>query len=180
MRLITKFEIIGSRITEVHATFEDLNGCDCSTIFFTVDRGFSFALPEPGHPWKTAELPPSAERLSDQSSSESYKVEGSWPSMQFIPESSSVVDIIKRIKQRRIAGVFCQKMDQDLGFYEPDASLLLFDDGSQAFCVTVAPHGTGGTGLFYRTVDDLLKLDDLVDFFQVPLEPDDGQNEAGA
>jgi hypothetical protein len=151
MRQITKPEIVGSRITDIHAIVEDFHGCDCTTIYFTVDRGFSFTLPEPGYEWKTVEVPPTAERVP--------------PSLRYIADPPSFGDVIERLKQRRILGVFCRKI------YEPDASLLLFDDGSQVDCVTVAPHGTGATGLNYRTnVDELLKISELVDFFEVPLE----------
>src|SRR5262249_35856207 len=149
MRQIAKPDVVGARITEGHSTFEDFGGCDCTVIYFTVDRGFTFSMPIPGELWKTADVPTTAERLRDEDDSPSYKTEGSWPSMRFIPEASTKIDTIKRIKQRTIAGVYCRNMDEALGFHEPDDALLVFDDGSQVFCVTVAPTGTGATGLHY-------------------------------
>jgi hypothetical protein len=167
---MTKPDIVGARIIDVHSTFQVLDGYECTTIYFTVDRGFSFILPIPGFQWERIEVPPTAERLPDGYLSKSYKVEGSWPSVRFIPEPPTKNDVIRRIKERTIQGVYCRKMDEDLGFYEPDDSLLLFDDGSQASCVTVAPHGTGATGLHFRTdVGELPKIRDLVDFFEVPI-----------
>jgi hypothetical protein len=164
----------------VHSTFEDIGGYDCTVIYFTVDRGFSFTMPVPGDRWRTTDVPHAAERLHDEYDSPSFKIEGSWPSMGFIPEASTKIDTIKRIKQRTIAGAYCRKMDEELGFHEPDDALLVFDDGSQAYCVTVAPHGTGATGLHYLTESDrLLKPGDLVDFFEVPLEKK-SDKEAGA
>lgn len=46
--------------------------------------------------------------------------------MRFIPEASTKIDTIKRIKQRTIAGVYCHKMDEELGFHEPYGALLVF------------------------------------------------------
>jgi hypothetical protein len=161
-------DIVGARITAIHSTFEV---GDCTIVYFTVDRGFSFSMPVPGCEWQTCEIPYSAEAWADEIVSESYKVEGSWPSMRFIPEAPTTIDIVKRIKQRTIVGVYCRRMDERLGFYDPDDSLLLFDDGSQASCITVAPHGTGQSGLHYRTdVDQLPKVAELVDFYSVPLD----------
>jgi hypothetical protein len=171
LRPITKPDIIGARITDVHSASNVLDGFDCTFTYFTVDRGIAFAMPSPGYRWQTTEVPPVARRLPDTYVWESYKIEGCWPSMRFIPEPSTTIDIIKRLKQRTIAGVHCLKMDKELGFYKPDDAVLLFDDGSQAYCITGAPHGTGATGLHYITdPGQLLKMDDLVDFFDVPIE----------
>ena len=202
--IITNKKIFGARITEVHSTFEELGGCDCTTIYLTVDRGFTFVMPNPGEEWRTAEIPSTAERLPDQYESETYRfesgVEGrlgvlsklfawflgekdrpiAWTAgvsvpikelkyFGAIPEPPATVDVIKRIKQRTIVGVYCPRKKFDC--YDPDDSLLLFDDGSQAYCVTVAPHGLGATGLQYRTdVEGLPKASELVEFFDGPPE----------
>jgi len=169
---ITKLDIVGARITDVRSKYEDLVDyeCDCTTIYFTVDRGFSFTMPVPGYPWESCEIPSTAERLPDEYVTESYKVEGPYWTRRVIEEQKKF-DAIKRIKQRTILGVYCPKMDEELGFYEPDAALLVFDDGSQASCATVAPKGLNATGLYYRTdVSELPKIFDLIDFFEVPSE----------
>ncbi len=168
MLIITKPDIVGARVTDLHSTCENLDGYDCTTIYFTVDRGFSFILPTPGFSWEKAEIPAGAGLLPDESFSQSFSVEGTWPSMRFIPDPPTKIDIIKRIKARTIQGVYCWKVDEDLGFYEPDDALLLFDDGSQAFRVTGAPHGTGAAGLHYRSAD--CEHSELIDFFEVPIE----------
>jgi hypothetical protein len=202
--IITKQDIVGARITEVYSTFEDLEGCDRTVIYFTVDRGFSFTIPNLGGEWRRSEVPPTAERLPDQHVWKTFKIESrverrprllwklfgwilgeknattSWTAgtpvpldksreLRITPEQAITADVIKRIKQRTILGLYWPKMNENLGFFAPDDCLLLFDDGSQAYCVTVAPHGLGATGLHYRTdVAELPKASELVDFFDVP------------
>ena len=101
-------------------------------------------MPWPGNVWETVEIPASAERLGDE--------------------------FLKQFTQRTIAGVYCPKMDVQI--YSPDDALLVFDDGSQATCITVLPQGLGMTGLHYRTHrSQLMKLANLVDLFTVPFGP---------
>lgn len=181
MDYITKPDIVGARVIDVRATFEDLVDyeCDCTTIYFTVDRGFSFTMPVPGYLWERAEIPRTAKRLPDESIEESNKFEGPYWARRYVLNPPKTFDIVRRIKERTILGVYCPQMDREIGFYEPDSALLVFDDGSQASCVSVAPKGLGATGLYYRTdVSELPKIDDLVDFFDVPLERDGGQHDA--
>jgi hypothetical protein len=178
MHPITRSDIVGARITEIYSTFEDRDGYFCTVIYFTVDRGFTFILPVPGFRWHTAEVPSSAERLPDESQPRSYRIEGSGRPLRFISEETVADDTIKRIKQRTIAGVYCRKMDPELGFHPPDDALLVFDDGSRAYCVTLGPHGVSDTGLHYQTdVRELPPAADLVDFFDVPLDLETGEHE---
>ena len=151
--LITKPDIVGARITDLHSSSsEDLDDLDFTRVYFTVDRGFSFELPTPGYEWETIVVPPAAECLPDEYLSWSYNVKrGRLFGLRITPETPTKVDLIKRMKERTIQGVSCWKLDEELGFYPPDSSLLLFDDGSQAYCVTVCQHGTGQSGLHYLT-----------------------------
>jgi hypothetical protein len=134
MKLICKQDIVGARVTDIHASYEELYGCDCTTIYFTVDRGFTFNLPCPGHEWLRVELPPDAEPLPDEYGEESFRVKkGWWFGTKFVQEPSRKIDIVKRIKERVIAGVYCPKPDEGLESYEPDDAFLVFDDGSRFF-----------------------------------------------
>ena len=170
MASITKDDIAGSRITKIHSSYEDMDGCDCTTVYFTTDRGLVFTMPYPGYRWE----------LPDQYEENSYAVRKHfffW--RKFVRQDSRTIDLIRRMKQRSILGVFCPKMDEDLGFYEPDEAFLRFDDGSRAYCTTVAPHGTGASGLHYITNPEEIEDEDLVDFFVVPLVDEEPKDEDG-
>ncbi len=180
MASITKDDIAGSRITKIHSSYEDMDGCDCTTVYFTTDRGLVFTMPYPGYRWEATEIPPDAEELPDQYEENSYAVRKHfffW--RKFVRQDSRTIDLIRRMKQRSILGVFCPKMDEDLGFYEPDEAFLRFDDGSRAYCTTVAPHGTGASGLHYITNPEEIEDEDLVDFFVVPLVDEEPKDEDG-
>ena len=172
MPIITKDEIAGAKIVKVHSTYENIDGYDCTTIYFTTDNRLSFAMPSPGYKWKRSEIPVDAQELPDEYEEESYLVKNHWFfGRKFVPQTPRKIDLIKRMKERSIIGVFCPTMDEELGFYEPDDAFLLLDDGSRVHCTMVAPHGTGGSGLHYITDREVLaNAGELVDFFSVPLE----------
>jgi hypothetical protein len=131
-------------------------------------------MPYPGHRWESAEIPSNAKELPDEFEEESYLVKNRWPfGRRLVRQKPRKNDLVKRMKQQSIVGVFYPKMDEDLGCYEPDAAFLLFDDGSRAYCTLVAPHGTGASGLHYIADHKDFEADEkLVDFFSVPLELD--------
>jgi hypothetical protein len=170
---LTKSDIVGARIFDIHADGDAADGLDCAMIYFTVDRGFSFLLPTPGYPWNRSSIPAGAERLLDEYVIPETKVlDPTYPTQRFVLVSSTTVDDrVRRIKERTILGVYCRKLVGPNDFYEPDECFLVFDDGTRAYCVTVAPHGTGSAGLHYRSdLCQLPKVTEFVDFFAVPLE----------
>jgi len=151
MRDIQKSDIVGARIIDIRETYELTDGgLDNRQIYFTVDRGFTFITPIAGLRWTTVELPDNAKRLPDESVSEQFAVKRGWfgrPRWKRLP--STKVDTIGQIKQRRISGVYCSPFDEKLGFHYPDDGIIVFDDGAQASNTIVAPHGTGGAGLYF-------------------------------
>jgi hypothetical protein len=167
--IIRKENILGARISDIHSTHEVIKGYNVSTIYFTVDRGFSFTLPWAGHEWTTTDLPIDAARIPDEYCEDSFRVKYSWfKRIKFIREPSKKVDIVKRIKGRSIMGIFCYKKEgHDL--YEPDGSFLLLNDGSKVYCKSVAPQGIS-VGLFFEIKEEVQKVENAVDFFDVPLE----------
>ena len=173
-RRIQKTDIVGARVVDIHATGELENGLDVCVIYFTVDRGFSFTLPNAGRPWDSVEVPPSAKRMEDEVVIESFAVKRGWFGFtRFVREPSSIDDRIKQIKRRLIAGVYCEPFDTELEFYEPGTSSIVFDDGSRASNTIVAPSGTGAAGLhYYKPSECTGPLDQLVDYFTIPLESD--------
>jgi hypothetical protein len=171
---IAKEDIVGARIVDIHSTFERENDLDVHVIYFTVDRGFTFTLPHAGFPWDSVEVPPNAKRREDEVVVESFAVKRGWFGFtRFVREPSSIDDRIKQIKQPLIAGVHCGPFDKELGFYYPGEGTIFFDDGSRASNTIVAPSGTGAAGLhYYKPSECTEPLDQLVDYFTIPLESD--------
>jgi hypothetical protein len=145
--LIKKADIIGSRIIAINQTHEiDDGGNDCCQVYFSADRGFTFTTPFVGVPWQTSDVPGTAQPFG----------------MRLF---SAAKRFVRQLRKRTIAGVYCCPE-------EPDSALLVLDDGSQLYNNVVAPHGTGGAGLYYRKPGKARPLDQMVDFFDVPLDPD--------
>jgi hypothetical protein len=187
MKRIRKEDIAGARITAIHALGEELpaegeGGVDCTStrVFFTVDRGFTFTLPRPGRRWFSEALPPGAEAMPDESVEEWYRIVTDRSSrMEFVPGEPRKIDVVRRIKARTIAGVFCDKEDEAPGYDISEDAFLVLDDGSQVSCLAVAPKGIG-TGLCYETdAGEIPGPEARVDFFAIPVEDDSGGS-AGA
>ena len=172
MRSISKADIEGARIVDIHETYELLDGgLDCRTIYFTVDRCFTFVAPFAGMEWNSVELPKNAKRLEDEVVIPGFAVKRGWFGWQrFVPLPSTTNDTVKQIKQRTIAGVYCAPFDEELGFHYPGDGIIVFDDGSQASNTVVAPHGTGAAGLYFFTGEKCTPLAELVNFFTIPIE----------
>jgi hypothetical protein len=175
MRIIQKADIVGARIVEIYEACELSSESDyeSSVIYFTVDRGFTFTTPYAGQAWITIELPANAKRCADEVVSDAFAVKHGWFGlMWFVRLPSTTIDTVKQIKLRRIAGVYCRKFDRSLGFQYPDDGIIVFDDGSQASNMVAAPNGTGGAGLYFFANDSgrCTPLDQLVDYFTIPLE----------
>ena len=177
MRDIQKSDIIGARIVDIHETYEvNDGGLDCRQIYFTADRGFTFMTPTAGIRWTSLELPKHAKRLPDELENHELSVKRGWfGRLRFTRLPSTKVDIVGQIKKRRISGVYCGLFDEKLGFHYPDEGTIVFDDGSQASNTVVAPHGTGGAGLYFFPADSgrCTPLGRLVDYFNIPLEKAD-------
>ena len=171
MRAIKKTDVVGARIVDIHETSEPSEGLDNRVIYFTVDRGFTFITPFAGQPWYTVEVPTEAARLEDVIVQPVFAVKKGWSGrMRFKPLPPETSDIVRQIKQKVVAGVYCGPFDQTLDFYHPDDGTIVFEDGSQASNNMVAPQGTGGAGLCFRT-DSLhcTPLDQMVDYFSIPV-----------
>lgn len=170
MQPIDKADIVGSRIAEIHATHENHDGCDFTSIYFTNDRGITFTMPLPEHEWIQEKVPEDAEEVPDEYEEMYYAVQRCflfW--RKLVPTESRTIDLVKQMKSRKIEGVFCAKLDEELEFYEPDDVFIGFDDGSRAYCISVAPHGTGASGLHYITDSDISdEKGEVVDFFSLP------------
>lgn len=168
---ITREMIVGSRIVDLHETYElSDDGLDIRIIYFTTNRGFTFQTPFAGDPWQTCEVPNKAEQLEDEVIRCSYKVVRSfWRLQRFVREPSTVIDTVKQIKARRISGVYCGAYDKSLKLHYPQDGVIVFEDGSQASNNMVAPHGTGAAGLYFHESTDAPELTDMVDYFTIPL-----------
>lgn len=169
---ITQDMIIGARITEVYSTREVKDGLDFSAHYFRTDRGFDFTLPYGGCPWKIARIPSTAVLMEDRRTISSFAVHRSWFGRQiFRREPDTVDDLIFRLKQPSIAQVLCESFDAELGFRPPHEATLIMSDGSALSCTAVAPHGTGGAGLYYHSAcDSMFDASVLEDYFTIPLD----------
>lgn len=162
MEAIRREDIEGARIARIHSTFSEADGLNFTVIYFTVDRGFSFTLPAmAGQAWFKCEVPAEAVEEEDEREEGSFKIQRNWFGMvKFIPQPPRKIDWVKRIKQRTIVGIFCDRAYQT-------HILILFDDGSQAHCLVGAPDGVGG-GLFWDSKEQGAPVADLVNFFELP------------
>lgn len=168
-RVLRRDDIVGARITDVHGTFEVVEGLNHSRIYFSVDSGITFELPYPGFEWVSASLPPDAEKLEDEFVEDSFSVKRGWfGRLRFTREPPETNDIVKKIKERPIRGVFCRKLDDPDDVYGPDPAFIVFEDGDIAYCMSVAPNGIS-TGVFYRSADEVEEMGDLVDVFDLPI-----------
>ncbi len=170
--MITRDMIVGARITDVYSTHEVKDGLDFSAHFFRTDRGFDFSLPFGGCRWETVQIPSIACIMEDRRTISSYAVNRGWFGRQiFRWETDTVDDVIFRLKQPSIAQVLCEPADAELGFRPPYEATLLMSDGSTLSCTAVAPHGTGGAGLYYRGADESrFDASALDDYFKIPLD----------
>lgn len=161
--------IVGAKVTAIHLTSVDDDEFSYIAVYFTVDRGLTFQLPCPGQEWFVSVIPEGAEELPDETSVPVFQVKRGWfGKVRVLEEPPQKIEVVRKIKERTIAGVFCHRVDDD-DIYMPDDAFLLFDDGSRAFCVSSAPEGIAG-GLFHRPKDPNEKTADLISIFDVPLE----------
>ncbi len=176
---ITREMIEGAKIVDLHETYElSDDGLDTRIIYFTTDSGFTFTVPFAGALWETCEVPEGAEQLQDEVVSYSFKVVRRFlRKPRFVEEPSTIIDTVKRIKGRKIAGVYCGAYDDELEFHYPPDGVIVFQDGSQASNNMVAPHGTGAAGLYLRESEAAPDLAGMVDYFTIPI---DQQAEQGA
>ncbi|HEX2851802.1 MAG TPA: hypothetical protein VHO24_01095 [Opitutaceae bacterium] len=173
MREILKTDIMGARIVEIHETFEITEGgLDCRQIYFTTDRGFTFVTPFAGVRWTEVALPPNATLLPDEVVSDEFAVSKGWFGLsRFTRLPSTRTEVVRQIKQRLIAGVYCGPFDVNLGFHYPTDGTIVFSDGAQLSNNVVAPHGTGGAGLYFALAgsDQATPAECMVDFFTIPV-----------
>ncbi len=162
----------GSRIVSLHETYElSDDGLDTRIIYFTTDRDFTFTTPFAGASWEKSEVPKEAEELEDEVVSFSCKVIRRFlRKPRFVEEPSTINDTVKRIKSRKIAGVYCGAYNDELEFHDPPDGVIVFQDGSQASNNMVAPHGTGAAGLCFRESEGATDLVGMVDYFTIPIE----------
>lgn len=176
MRLIQKTDIVGARIIDVHESYELTdNGLDNRIVYFTVDRGLTFLTPVAGQPWATVVIPENAKRLTDYLVSQHCPPDSGWFGLKkfFVPHRSEL-DVLPLIKKQKIAGVYCGMFDAGLECHYPWDGTIVFEDGAQASNNMVAPHGTGSAGLYYHPAnsDRLTPMNQLVDYFTIPLDKD--------
>jgi len=126
-------------------------------------------LPEHGSVFFPATVPGDASEMPDVFEEPIFLVKRHWFwGTKFVRRQGKKIDIVKCIKDRVVVGIYCPPLDNDLGFYPPDSSFILFDDGTRAICVTAAPTGTSSSGLYYvdQEFDD---WPEIIDFFDIPL-----------
>lgn len=169
---ITREMIKGAQIVDLHEKYElSDDGLDTRIIYFTTDRDFTFTTPFAGAQWETCDVPDDAKQLEDEVIRYSYKVVRRFlRKPRFVEEPLKVIDTVKRIKTRRIAGVYCGTYVESLGFHYPMDGVIVFEDGSQAANNMVAPHGTGGAGLYFHEPEDAPSLSNMVDYFTIPID----------
>ena len=169
---ITREMIRGAQLVDLHETYDlSDHGLDTRIIYFTTDRGFTFTAPFAGALWETCEVPAEAERLEDEVVSFAYKVVRRFlRKPRFVEEPSTVIDTVKRIKTRKIAGVYCGAYDESIEFHDPPDGVIVFEDGSQAANNMVAPHGTGAAGLYFQESEEAPDLTGMVDYFTIPID----------
>lgn len=169
--IITKSDIVGSQIKHVHTVSGEHDGYPTCEVYFTTDNGLTFNMPWPGSVWETVKVPQKAVELTGWEDTDHIifrikkmiqKLFGTYP--------FEIDSPIENIKRKRIASILCPKMDEELGFYEPDSSIICFEDDSQAYCHTCAPSGIP-IGLFYEK--KLQNKEDLIDFFTVSTDIND-------
>ena len=167
---ITREMITGAQIVDLHETYElSDDGLDTRIIYFTTDRDFTFTTPFAGSRWETCEVPEEAEQLEDEVVSYAYKVVQRFlRKPRFVEAPSVVIDTVKRIKTRRMSGVYCGPYDKSLELHDPPEGVIVFEDGSQAANTQVAPHGTGAAGLYFHEPEDAPSLSGMVDYFTIP------------
>lgn len=168
MRQIERSDIAGARIVAVHEIYELVDQwLDSTQTFFTTDRGVSFTLPNPGFPWHTTDVPANAELLPNEVVSPSFEIKQGWFFRKIVPGPTRIIDVVKRMKQQTIAGVYFRREEGIIA----DGALMVFKDGSQASSMLMAPNGTGATGLTYRSnPPNGIDFSELVDYFDVPLK----------
>jgi len=145
MPLIKKVDLIGAQMVAIHYTLEITDdGLDTCQFYFTVDQGFTFSMPFVGEPWETVLIPREAKP---------------YDGGVFSPTRR----IVNQIRKQRIAGVYCRPVD-------PDSVVVFLDNDAQISVNYVAPHGTGGAGLYFYSPDKAsTPKSQMVDFFDVPL-----------
>lgn len=179
VREIRKADILGTRIVDVHYTWEIEEGLDCVEYFFTLDRGFTIRTPWAGTRWLTCNVPGGARREEDVREVEGFDVRYGWFGLRwFVKRATEYDDTIRRLKACRISGVFCGKFNETYQSRYPDeAGTIVFDNGAQASNTIVAPHGTGHAGLWYVEPGSphCKRLENMEDFFSIPvtMEPDE-------
>jgi len=162
--IITREMIIGARITNVYSTFSVSDDLDFYAYYFLCDGGFSFCLPCGGSEWETESIPDDAKELNDRVTQTSL----TW---RLTRKVTILNDRIWRLKQQHITGVFCGPFNPELGFYEPWDTIMVMSDGSLLYSMGVAPHGTGGAGLYYVAPSDSTpSISQMDDYFTIPIE----------
>jgi hypothetical protein len=169
MREIKRADIVGARIVDIHETYEASGGLETRIYFFTVDRDVTFSIPYAGAIWTDCELPSNAVRMENEYVEKNFELkEGLFGRLRFEETAPTTVDVVKRIKQRTIVGVYCVPFDDGSDFDCPGQGILVFDDGSQASNTMVVPEGIGA-GLNYCEggSEACVPMDQLVDFFTI-------------
>jgi hypothetical protein len=90
--------------------------------------------------------------------------------LRFPARSATIIDRVKRIRSKRIAGAYLAAYDQSLGYHYPPDGVIVFEDGSQAESNMVAPHGTGAAGPCFHEPGTASDVSVMVDYFTIPLE----------
>jgi len=164
---ITHDMIIGARLVQIHQTYSLKDGLDVREHYFTCDRGFSFCLPLAGHEWLTEDIPSDAELMPHRLTTPSFRVKRGWFGLQwFVRQPDVEDDTVDRLTKPHIAQVLCGPFDEEFGYYE--STTILMSDGHRLSCTAVAPHGTGGAGLYYHP-PDVRRIERLTDYFTIPI-----------
>jgi hypothetical protein len=164
---IKRSDIVGARVVEVYTKFETQGGISIFESYFTVDRGFTFAMPYRGRVWRTTDIPPEAERQRDVAYTPVHMVIKKWFGEHWLfPLMPKRNDMVRRIKSRQIAGVFCSR---DPGNdWDWEEGTLVFDDGSQLWNYTCVPEGIP-VGLIFKEAgsEGCIPMSELMDYFSI-------------
>lgn len=169
MKVIKQEDLIGSKVTSIFCENIEGEHCNYTATYFLTDRDLSFMLPFPGEKWESVEVPETADELQNTWIEESYRVKHRWLlPPKFIPEPPITIDIVKRIKEKTILGIFCFKEDEH-DLYEPESLFIQFEDGTRLFCPIAAPQGIP-TGFFVQEIEEYNEDIPIINFFDIETE----------
>lgn len=148
--------ILGATIESIYVVHSWENDIHLFQAYFTCNRGFSFCMPCGGYPWETTDVPSSAVELCDQESLLNELL--AW--FGFTKRANKLVE---QVTGSPISEILCAPMLPDLDFYDPEGTILIFENGGCLSANYAAPEGIGG-GLCYHPSHECVRSE-MITFF---------------